>query len=168
MLQGTKQPLHLGAEGSSMHSHTEMAILTFTGWRCSRSGVQKQGICLNGPVLDRAQRIQELCSFQRACGKVAADSWSSFAPNNIDFSKFCQWCYWDIWYLVWHVKHILNLFSQFLYLTNIPIVLFSLPFGGGSDVPTGQRSLIRGTGCLSMVYWILGIPVLGRERKVNA
>ena len=90
MLQGTKQPLHLGEEGSSMHSHTEMAILTFTGRRCSKSGGQKQDISLNGPVLDPPQQIQELCSFQRACYRATADSRSSFAPNKINMFLFCQ------------------------------------------------------------------------------
>lgn len=58
MLQVTNQWLHLSEEGSSTHSWTETAILTFTGPRwCSKRGGQKQDISLDGPEMDPAQQI---------------------------------------------------------------------------------------------------------------
>lgn len=68
-----------------------MAILTFTKVEdCSESGGQKQDMGLDGPVLEPAQQIQELCTFQRACCKAVADSWSGFAPRKMNRFLFCQ------------------------------------------------------------------------------
>lgn len=83
MLQGTEQPLHLGEEGSSMRSCTEIAMLTFKGQRCPKTDVSTgQGWTLHS-------KFRSSVHFTEHCCIGAANSWSSFAPGKTNVFKKC-------------------------------------------------------------------------------